>query len=105
MGEVCSGYDIVRPVSALVLVKDPSDHSLGGHVPEPVGVRIHKFSHKVWYGQDTHKIVKGFHWSCLKDPGDLTYPLILCHLHLVYEAHLADPGVPDLCAIGKRGDD
>ena len=36
--KVCDGYDVVRPVAAPVLGKDPSDHSLRGHVLEPVGV-------------------------------------------------------------------
>jgi len=36
--EVCGGVYVVGPVSAPVLGKDPLDHSLRGHVLEPVGV-------------------------------------------------------------------
>jgi hypothetical protein len=36
--EIGNGYDVIGPIVALVLGKDPSDHGFGSHVPEPIGV-------------------------------------------------------------------
>jgi hypothetical protein len=81
--EIGDGYDVVWPVTAPVFCKNPSDHSLRGHVPEPVGIQIHKLSYKVGYGWDAYEVVKRFYWGRSEDSSNLTYPLVLCHLHLV----------------------
>ncbi len=40
-----------------------------------------------------------------EDPGELAYTVILCHLKVLDQALLMDPGVLNRCPVCKHGDD